>query len=110
MIEVRENDLQPVAETVIKRGSNIVDLTAEGASAVTITMRHRYESAVKIDAAAATIFDGPNGVLRYTWVAADTDTPGVYLADWTVTFPGGPETFPTRASDIVIVHPRVKLP
>ncbi len=110
MIEVRENDLQPVAETVIRRGSSIVDLTAEGATAVTFTMRHRYDSAVKVDEAAATIFDGPNGVLRYTWVAADTNTPGVYLADWTVTFPGGPESFPTRASDIVIVHPRVKLP
>jgi hypothetical protein len=110
MIEIREKDLQPVAETVIRRGSNIVDLTAEGASAVTFTMRNRYDSAVKIDEAPATIFDGPNGVLHYTWVAADTDVPGVYYADWTVTFPGGPESFPTRASDIVIVHPRVKQP
>ena len=110
MIEVREADLQPVAETVIRRGSSIVDLTAEGATGVTFTMRHRYESVTKIDAAAATIFDGPNGILRYAWVAADTDTPGVYYADWTVTFPGGSESFPTRASDIVIVHPRVKLP
>ena len=110
MIEVREADLQPVAETVIRRGSKIVDLTAEGATTVTFTMRNRYDSAVKIDEAAASIFDGPNGKLRYTWVAADTDTPGVYLADWTVTFPGGPESFPTRASDIVIVHPRVKQP
>ena len=110
MIEIRERDLQPVAETVIKRGANIVDLTAEGATGVTFTMRDRFDSAVKVDEAAATIFDGPNGVLRYAWVAADTDTPGVYLADWTVTFPGGPESFPTRASDIVIVHPRVKLP
>ncbi len=109
MIEVRENDLQPVAETVIRRGSTIVDLTAEGATAVQFVMRHRYESAVKIDAAGS-IFDGPNGKLRYTWITGDTDTPGAYLADWEVTFPGGTETFPTRASDIVLVHPRVKLP
>jgi hypothetical protein len=110
MIEIREKDLLPVAETVIRRGSNIVDLAAEGAIGVTFTMRNRYDSASKIDEAAAAIFDGPNGVLRYTWVAADTDTPGVYYADWTVTFPGGPESFPTRASDIVIIHPRVKQP
>lgn len=109
MIEVRENDLQPVAETIIRRGTAVVDLIAEGATAVQFRMRHRYDSATKVDAAAA-IFDGPNGVLRYTWVTGDTDSPGVYLADWVVTFPGGPETFPTRASDIVIVHPGVKLP
>ncbi len=110
MIEIRENDLQPVAETVIKRGSTVVNLTAEGATTIKFTMRHRYESAVKIDKAAGSIFDGVNGKLRYSWVDPDTDTPGVYLADWEVTFPGGPETFPTRASDIVIIHPQVKLP
>lgn len=110
MIEVRENDLQPIASTVLSRGSTVIDLTAEGATTVKFTMRHRYDSAVKIDEATAAITDGPNGKLAYTWVTGDTDTPGVYLADWEVTFPGGPETFPTRASDIVIVHPRVKLP
>ena len=76
MIEVRENDLQPVAETVIRRGSNIVDLTAEGATAILFRMRHRYESVIKVEAA-GTIFDGPNGILRYAWVAADTTLPAL---------------------------------
>lgn len=51
-------------------------------------------TSVKVNAA-ATITDAALGKVSYTPSATDTDTPGIYLAEWQVTFSGGAiETFP----------------
>ena len=44
--------------------------------------------------ATATIYDGPNGKLRYSWQGTDTDTAGTYRAEFEVVISGRKQTFP----------------
>lgn len=50
--------------------------------------------APKVDRA-ATIVDAALGTVRYDWLPADTDTPGVYQAEWAVLYGTLPQTYPT---------------
>ncbi len=52
----------------------------------------------------AVIDNAAGGEVHYAWVAADTDTPGLYLAEWRVTFGDGTiESFPNGAVLYVLV-------
>ena len=54
--------------------------------------------------ATATIVDGPNGIVSYTPISADTDTPGSYTAEWEVTYlSGAKQTFPDPGYNTVTV-------
>lgn len=74
-----------------------VDLT--GAS-VTFSMRG------VLDRARAEVISASPPVVQYNWQRGDTDRPGVYRADFTVTFPSGViETFPPATGpDVLAVH------
>ena len=76
-----------------------VDLT--GASVV-FNMRRKGD-AVKVNRAAAMIVTTTGTpTVRYDWNAADTDTAGIYEAEFEVTYSGGAvETFPN--SDFIAV-------
>ncbi len=59
-------------------------------------MRRTGETTAKVDAPAV-IEDADNGIVYYSWDAADTDTIGSYEAEFEVTFTGGEiETFPNN--------------
>lgn len=47
--------------------------------------------------AAATVVDGPNGTLRYSWSGTDTNTAGDYVAEFEVKLAGKRITFPSAA-------------
>lgn len=59
--------------------------------------------------AAATVFGTPtNGQAQYSWIAADTATPGDYFGEFQVTYAGGMiVTFPNDEADkiTITVHP-----
>lgn len=55
--------------------------------------------------AAAVFVDRLAGVVRYDWAAVDTDTPGLFVAEWLVIFPGGlPQRFPTESYDTIQIN------
>lgn len=61
-----------------------------------------------IDREAATVTavdtDAKTITVRYTWQNGDTDTPGVYDAEFELTLTGGPATIPTRDHLTVVVY------
>lgn len=91
---IKQNDTSPALQATLKDGLGaVVDLT--GAS-IRFHMRKTGDTTAKVDAAAV-IENADNGLVYYSWVAADTDTIGSYEAEFEVTFTGGEiETFPNN--------------
>lgn len=101
MINVKQNDTRPAAYAVLRRGDTVVDLTA--ASTVTFKMRAE-DGTLKVDAAAV-ILAPLTGEVEYRWATGDTDTPGLFPAEWQVSWLDNTvETFPTIDFDYVTIH------
>lgn len=101
MITVKQNDRRPPASQTLKRGTTVVPLT--DATGVTFKMRYEGKKDLKVNTAAS-IVDAANGGVKYNWQEGDTDTPGVYYAEWEVIWSDGtPETFPTLGYEIVLI-------
>jgi hypothetical protein len=83
-----------------------VDLTA--AVEIKLKMRPVLGGAMKVDAVAAKF--GPDvGRVRYTWIAANVDTPGLYFAEFEVAWSGGaPQTFPQDGYLVVQIVPDLR--
>jgi hypothetical protein len=55
-------------------------------------------------AAAGTFDDRTAGIVRYSWIPGDTDTPGTYDAEWEITYSNGKkQTFPGDSYNTVII-------
>jgi hypothetical protein len=93
---VKQNDTKPFVKAVLSE----VTGSPPQASAVNLTgatvkfiMRLSGSSTAKV-ATTATISTAASGIVRYEWVAADTDTLGNYIGEFEVTDSGGNiETF-----------------
>lgn len=95
-------------DVTMKAGDRLPIMTAklvdENGAAVNLTgatvrfiMRPKFQSSVKINAA-ATILAALTGDVKYEWAALDTDTPGSYRGEWEVKFSDGRvATFPNGA-------------
>ena len=81
---LKEGDTSPAFKGTLKDGAGVVvDVTG---STVVFSMVNEAGGEPVIDEAAATILDGQGGVVAYAWQAGDTDRPGIYLAEFKVTF------------------------
>jgi hypothetical protein len=99
MINVKQNDTRPAASTSLTRGTTIVDLTL----ATSVTFRMRMQNKVDISVeGAAVILDAVLGSVEYRWATGETDTVGMYDAEWEVLWNDSTvETFPTIGQDLV---------
>ena len=96
---IRQDTITPVLRaTITDDQGNPVNLTD---ATIMFVMASILDYEVKVQAAADVLVSDPADLgddepnVRYRWVEGDTDTPGVYRAEWQVTYgDGSTESFP----------------
>lgn len=91
---IKKGNLLPVVEATLKDAKdNPVDLTG---MTVKFVMRLVGATLPKINTAATVDLDQVNnkGKVSYDWAGTDTDTAGIYEAEWEVTIGGKKQNFP----------------
>jgi hypothetical protein len=101
---IKRGDRLPSIEAVLKDAANtIADLSGVGVS-VRFLMTARDAGVAPLNAPAV-IVNGAAGRVRYDWQVGDTQTVGVYYAEFEVTFLSGKkETFPNARHLVVLVE------
>jgi hypothetical protein len=91
---IKQNDTSPDLQVICKDYSESV-VSVSGAF-VKFLMRNKRTGEVQVNASGVVV-DGPNGVIKYSWVTGDTDTVGRYEAEFQVTYADSSiETFPNN--------------
>ena len=94
-ISIKRGDRRPTMTATLTSGGTPVNFT--GASAVKFIMTPENGSTPKVNAPAAFDPDLTSGRVSYSWGATDTDTVGVFRAEWEVDWGGGvKQTFPAH--------------
>ena len=90
-----KDDTSPILQVTCKDYAGTV-IPVTGASNIQFEMWTQDKTTKKVDDNVNTsIVDGAGGIIDYTWQTGDTDTVGVYLSRFVVTFSDGSiETFP----------------
>lgn len=99
---IKKNDTSPdLQATLTDADGAAVNLTG---ATVRFHMRLPGASSAKVDAAGSIVGTATDGVAKYSWSAGDTDTAGVYEAEFEITYSGGGiETFPSGGYILVNV-------
>ena len=97
---IKQNDTSPSILATLKDADNVpVNITS---ASVRFHMKS-IDGSLKIDSA-MTVINASEGLVRYDWVAVDTDTFGTYYVEFEVTYTDGSiETFPNTGSLVVSV-------
>lgn len=93
--EIVQDQLGPALQATLTKG----DGTAQNLTGATVKlyMERRSSGVLKINGATATLVDATNGIVKYQWAGTDTDTPGLYRAQWQVEgLSPTPVRFPTQ--------------
>lgn len=91
---IREGTTRPPIESELLRGNGVADITGATVARLLYKPEGGGADVVRI----ATIVSVKPARVRYDWIAADTLTPGIYIAYWEIEYPGGAkESFPSRA-------------
>jgi hypothetical protein len=100
---IKSGDLQPPLEPTLLDGGEPVNLST--ATNVQLKMRASQGGPLILDTPMTVVGDPADGVVRYQWLAGDTDTVGKFYTEYVVTWPGGPQTFPLEDYCLVVVEP-----
>jgi hypothetical protein len=103
---IKQNDRLPAFDIVVMTGlKEVVDLT--DFSTPTFHMWNKRTRATVVDAAAA-IVSAAGGLVRYSWGASDTVTPGLYEAEFGLLYTGAlPMTIPNDGYYLVLITPEI---
>lgn len=112
--------LFPVTDFYLKRGDIFPKIRATlkdptgaaiplAGTTVTFRMRLRGSAVVKVDAEAA-IIDADNGRVEYAWAGTDTDTSGLFNAEWSISFSGDAETVPNNGYVQILIVDTLETP
>ena len=81
---IGKGDRLPAIEAELLQGEKAVNLTG-----ATVEIRYRPQAGGAVTTKTASITDAAKGCVSYGWVSGDTDTAGVYVARWRVTYADG---------------------
>lgn len=103
---IKQDQRGPALEATLTKG----DGTPQDLSGGTVTfyLRRRRTNVLKVNGGAVTIVNASQGQVRYSWGASDTDTPGMYLAEFQIAnLSPTPVRFPSEGYIVVHVQPKV---
>lgn len=93
--DIKRHDLRPSIRISVTNASDGSAYDLTGATAT--FLMYDCDGNMKVTAAAAIEAPATDGILRYDWIAGDTDTEGEWLAEFEVDFGGGDKiTFPNN--------------
>lgn len=95
---IPKGDLLPILTATLSDANGAINLTG---ATVKFQMRLPGSSTLKVDAAAAIVGSATLGQVSYTWVGTNTDTRGLYIAWFLITF-SGPKTMEAPNPPLVI--------
>ena len=97
------DDTSPAIQVTCQDSSGTA-VSVAGASEVRFKMQTQDKVTDKVNNTANTsIVDGAAGIVKYDWQTGDTDTAGVYLAKFIITYSDGTiETFPNAGRYIKV--------
>ena len=101
--EIKQNDTSPALEGILRDGfGSPIDITG---ATVVLNTRLQPGGTVKVSGGSmGAVGSAVNGRVKYSWVAADTDTAGIYEAEIQITFSNGKiRTIPPKGYFIVDV-------
>lgn len=101
---IKQGDLLPaIRATCLQADGTPLNLT--GATGVTFRMWRRGAAVLKVANATATVVDATGGVVEYPWAGTDTDTIGLFNAEFVATFAGPKkQSVPTEGFMLVSVN------
>lgn len=103
---IKQGDTSPAIKVQLSdENGTAIDIT--GYQEVSFHMADPDGSTVKVDddtSGGVSVTDASAGKVKYEWSAGDTDTAGVYQAEWEVTYGDGTiETFPNSGYTRILV-------
>ena len=101
--EIKQNDTTPALEGILRDGfGSPINITG---ATVVLNTRLRPGGAVKVNGGVmGAVGSATRGRVKYSWLAADTDTAGIYEAEIQITFGNGAvRTIPPKGYFIVDV-------
>jgi hypothetical protein len=97
---IKKGDLLPkITGTLVDSTGAAINLTG---ATVKLRMRLPGAASAKVDTAAA-VLSASAGTVEYTWASGNTDTVGVYNAEWVLTFGSTLQTVPNNGFMQVVV-------
>lgn len=98
---IKRNDTRPIFKAQLTQTdptgatTNQVPVDLTTATSVKFYMRLTPNTGILEVSGTAAIVDAATGKVSYTWIAADTDTAGQYLAEFEVSWGTDKQTFPS---------------